>query len=370
MNKLNIYGLLLLTFLTCSTLKAQWFNDDVSSGGTVGTSAPVWINTGPSCNSTGVTNQGVVATALQGACTTAAGSGSFQLCNSTSYGFVASGSNIGGCSFTYTLTIAQSATISSIQFGLRRTSQGPTTISGFTIDGTSYLSSLSSTTISINCDNFTVTVSPNKVLSAGTRTIVLTCTNALCAGVNWVTRLDDFKIFGNVVLGVELKSFTATPQSNGTKLSWTTASEENSKGFDIEHSFTGKEDWKSIGFVKAKGQASSYEFIDNDPLSIAYYRLKEIDLNGKEILSKVVSVNKKNKLSVKVSPNPTSDKVLVSFNGDEGIINVYDVSGKNVSSKKVLSNQTEVDIQTLPVGIYVVELQAKGDVWREKIVKN
>jgi Secretion system C-terminal sorting domain len=392
MNKLHLVWLCLLNILSIASIQAQWFYDDMGTTNSGYILSGLWKNTTSACNPLGVTNQGVVISGTPGATTGTPGlsggwDGSSTGSTSTAGSICWLGqtptppTNVPGTTsvtFTYTITVASGYTvnISSITFGARRNSTGAQALSSFKINNVSKpcvitigASDVGTTTLG-GTGWFGFTATPPSSLSFSNQNVTIEVVfNNVGTGLGMIQRLDEFKIFGSV-LAVSLTSFTATPQSNAIKLNWTTASEENSKGFDVERSLTGTDDWKSIGFVKAKGQGSSYEFIDSDPLSISYYRLKEIDFNGKETLSKVVSVNKKNKLAVKVSPNPTSDKVLVAFDDNEGVINVFDVNGRNVFTKKVLSNQTELDINTLPTGIYVVELHAKGDVWREKIVKN
>jgi hypothetical protein len=111
-------------------------------------------------------------------------------------------------------------------------------------------------------------------------------------------------------LPVELINFDANTEGSKTHLTWRTASEVNSKHFDIERSADGQH-YTSIGQVKSLGNTaigSAYQYTDTEPLAgIAYYRLKQTDFDGKFDYSPVVSVNRdktQNKALVMTIPLP------------------------------------------------------------------
>jgi hypothetical protein len=83
-------------------------------------------------------------------------------------------------------------------------------------------------------------------------------------------------------------------KSTSIKVSWSTASEIDNKLFEIERSSDGKS-FKTIGQKSPEYNAtiiSNYAFMDNNPTKgINYYRIKQIDLNGKSSFSPVASVN-------------------------------------------------------------------------------
>jgi hypothetical protein len=140
------------------------------------------------------------------------------------------------------------------------------------------------------------------------------------------------------VLGVELLDFKATPTVSGNVLTWATASETNNKGFQIERS-NSDDAWTNIGFVAAQGKAASYLFTDKAPFHTAYYRLRQIDFDGKETLSKVIAVenDKAQSVHLKAYPNPVRD--ILYFETD----NVTDLSSgthdfeiRNILGQQVL----------------------------------
>ncbi len=158
-----------------------------------------------------------------------------------------------------------------------------------------------------------------------------------------------------VVLPVELLDFTATPSVSSNLLTWTTASEINNKGFQVERLMANGE-WRILGFVAAKSKAATYEFLDNDPLSISTYRLRQIDNDGKETLSKVISVERKSNGKLKAYPNPVSNVLTVEYTegGDYQILNL--LGQKVMNGKKPSSGTGGLDVSALPVGTYVLKV--------------
>jgi Secretion system C-terminal sorting domain len=102
---------------------------------------------------------------------------------------------------------------------------------------------------------------------------------------------------------------------------------------------------------KKKFTAASYEFVDKDPLSISFYRLRQIDNDGKETLSKVISISTKSNSKLKVFLNPVSDELNVTgLEGDYQIINLLGQVLLRDSSK------TQIDVSALSQGTYLLRV--------------
>jgi len=143
------------------------------------------------------------------------------------------------------------------------------------------------------------------------------------------------------VLPVELTSFTADVNKNNAMLSWSTSSESNNSGFEIERSGNNGQ-WSKIGFVHGKGNSSSqnfYFFADkNLNTGIYNYRLKQIDYNGNYeyyYLQNEINIGKPEEFSLKQNyPNPFNPMTKIDFSLPEDgnvSLSVYDNSGKLVS---------------------------------------
>lgn len=146
------------------------------------------------------------------------------------------------------------------------------------------------------------------------------------------------------------------------RLSWTTTEDLNSASFDIQRSGDNTS-FTSIGAVKAKGNSATatyYNFIDQSPLTgNNYYRLKQVDPDGKFVYSKTVLLNF-NSLTLRISPNPASGTVnLFVGNTTEAFsVQVLDLNGRIVRQLLTTPGTANipVDISGLSRGIYTLKV--------------
>ena len=138
-------------------------------------------------------------------------------------------------------------------------------------------------------------------------------------------------------LPVELINFDAEPKGRTSLLSWSTASEINSKGFSIERS-NGTTNWTAIAWVDGQGYSSivhNYDYVDDSPeTGTNYYRLHQIDLDGSSAYSDVRVVNfNGGDQRISSYPNPSSGLVKVTLdNIPAGTVSfqLADVTGRIV----------------------------------------
>ncbi|MDZ7880786.1 MAG: T9SS type A sorting domain-containing protein [Saprospiraceae bacterium] len=175
------------------------------------------------------------------------------------------------------------------------------------------------------------------------------------------------------VVPVELVNFSAKQGENGTiQLNWQTASEINFKQFEVEKSSNGK-DFINIGIVKAKGYTgvSQYVFTDLNFKEKAYYRLHQIDNDGKTAYSKTIAVAPNSvRPNVKITPSVSDEIWTVETDAEDlrrAQIEVFDAHGKLMISQK----GTEKNIKThrLVRGVYFVKVTIGGQFWVRKMVK-
>jgi Secretion system C-terminal sorting domain len=182
--------------------------------------------------------------------------------------------------------------------------------------------------------------------------------------------LNHFTLFagttsGTTVLPVELLNFSGYTEGGVNHLTWTTANEVNNKGFNVERLNPTTNTWVSMGFVNSKVKAAMYDFTDKNPFSVSYYRLRQIDNDGKETLSKVNSLSNTAKSYLKVYPNPAIDVLTVEFTPSTSArfetsptlaaptFEVLNVLGQIILRGPL---NRSVDVAALPSGTYIVRV--------------
>lgn len=185
-------------------------------------------------------------------------------------------------------------------------------------------------------------------------------------------------------LPVTLESFSASPlPNNEVKLDWSTSMEINCRSFIVQRSYDGNI-FSDVITVAGNGTTNlfhSYSAIDNIYSftgSVVYYRLKQIDIDGNQNLSNIVSIKIKsiNQL-IKVSPNPFADylNVIVEWNQSEmATAKIFSVDGKEVFSKLFQmnkgSNFLKLDgLSSLPSGTFLLQLISPSTKMIQKITK-
>lgn len=173
-----------------------------------------------------------------------------------------------------------------------------------------------------------------------------------------------------VVTPVELTTFYGSSVAEGTQLHWETASELNNSGFQVQYSLDAT-NWGTIGFVEGRGttfESQEYSFLHETSKTnhVVYYRLKQVDFDGKFEYSKVIQITSNSINDIKIYPNPTDG--LVQIQGvNNAIIRVMDNTGRMLK-QQVMTNET-LDISDLPKGNYILVINSNESTVVKKIVK-
>jgi hypothetical protein len=177
-------------------------------------------------------------------------------------------------------------------------------------------------------------------------------------------------------LPISLSSFTAEKADNNALLAWTTNAEQNNDYFLVQRSNDGG-DFETIGKVEGSGTAYSlhnYNFVDiNIPAAVLYYRLKQVDKDGKSSITKVVAVNNLKETSISVYPNPFENGMNVVFKSGYNYkvnLRISDLRGiVHYTAEGIDNNGTIVVGQNLPDGVYVLEVRSEEGIQTFRIVK-
>jgi hypothetical protein len=202
-----------------------------------------------------------------------------------------------------------------------------------------------------------------------------------------ITQADGDKIFTSPIwiskmttLPIKLVSFNATLVDNKVNCKWSTTSEINSNFIELERSDDAISFYPIFKVLTPNSNTlKTYEFNDEKPVSeFAYYRLRQVDNDGKVSYSNIASVKGKQRLgaSFTIAPNPFDDMITVTFDGTaegETRFSVFNIMGEELYSKALLNldkGSTQLDLpQDLPAGIYTLHIQNENQVVVRHILK-
>ncbi len=172
-------------------------------------------------------------------------------------------------------------------------------------------------------------------------------------------------------LPIKLASFTGVLNKNTVELNWVTASEFNSSYFSVERS--GGLSFAAIGKVNCQGnsnQLQQYTFADLQPLQgNNYYRLKQVDKDGKFAYSNTVHIVLGTLPYLKAYPNPAKNSVSISGLGPSASLSLIDVSGKTIRQSVANGNTCAFNIQSLAPGIYFIRVKQGSKITILKMIK-
>lgn len=165
-------------------------------------------------------------------------------------------------------------------------------------------------------------------------------------------------------LPVNFSFFTAQPQGGNVFLKWTTASESGSGHFEVERSVDGSS-FSTVATLPAQGNSNSvvaYGSTDHSPLAgTSYYRIREVDIDGHAIYSKIVSVTIFTGQRINLYPNPATSSITISATYRAGAfpvtVRLYSSAGYLLGSRKSLDRlggalKMDWDVSSLAPGIY------------------
>jgi hypothetical protein len=183
----------------------------------------------------------------------------------------------------------------------------------------------------------------------------------------------------NAPLPVKLKSFTAQRNHSEVELKWTTATEQNNRGFELQKLVCAG-GWEKVAFVASKADDGnstfdiSYSYNDrNTTRGVTQYRLLQTDLDGQFKYSDVRSVRGESQAArMLVFPNPTNNgNVQVVFDEASGSrdVSLMDINGRTVKQWKNVTNNT-LQIENLVSGMYNLRVinRQTGEQTIEKII--
>ncbi len=206
------------------------------------------------------------------------------------------------------------------------------------------------------------------------------------AAIEWTVRTGSPCLRGSISLDCGLPVtyvyFDAERAEDFALLTWATGMEKDAREFAVETSLDGQE-FKAIGVVKARNLpgGATYHFETFQALNQqAYYRLRQVDLNGDDFYSpmKLVSASFVHRLVI--APNPSSGSVAITLNATaqegnaDAYLILYNSLGKQVNAlvlkRSILQEGYSLDLSDLPKGVYILKVSTSQGEWMESLIRD
>jgi hypothetical protein len=194
------------------------------------------------------------------------------------------------------------------------------------------------------------------------------------------TGMSGFSEFGiggtfAVLLPVNLLSFSGEQSGNVNQLYWTTASEQNNQGFEVQRSQNGT-DYTVLGFVNSRASNGNsginldYSYTDGNPAgTVQYYRLRQVDRDGRSKYSNVIQIKGKQAAKLNISsvyPNPARNEITLSITSpvrSTVTVSIINMNGQTMGQQTIAigtgSNSLPVNVSNLPAGYYIFKLTSE-----------
>ncbi|WP_375444284.1 T9SS type A sorting domain-containing protein [uncultured Fibrella sp.] len=179
-----------------------------------------------------------------------------------------------------------------------------------------------------------------------------------------------FTVTGKEAQPVTLVSFKAQKENTTVALTWTTALEQNNSHFDVERS-RDLINWQRVTTVEGSGTTTeqrTYTAHDQSPLrGTSYYRLKQVDSDGKTTAFRPQSVTIDVNPTITIQPTITDRYLLVTGIDSDVQLSIYDLKGV-LQQHYSLQAATTLDLSALRSGMYIVRTTDETSTHSQRIL--
>lgn len=176
-------------------------------------------------------------------------------------------------------------------------------------------------------------------------------------------------------LPIEWLSFKATPNKTNITLDWSTTTETNNKGFEVQRTTKINGVFETLAFVPSRYTNSTttttYTFTDDKVQAgiTYYYRIKQVDLDGQSSLSEIVAATiKTERLVSPVTPNPATANLQLTATAPI-TIHIVDISGRVLHSQQGTIGENTISLDNLPTGVYFLQAISGSTAETQRFVK-
>lgn len=171
-----------------------------------------------------------------------------------------------------------------------------------------------------------------------------------------------FVSISSAALPVKFDAFSATRTTNGVLVQWSTSAEVNAATYNVEKSTDGI-NWTVAGTVRAAGNTNTltqYSFTDKQVAAVAYYRIKQLDIDGKAAYTTVKTVKAE---TVNVQVSATTGRIILQFGREASNVSVrlINLNGQVVAEQKLTAAIGQVMVPVAQKGAYVVAVSNGTD---------
>lgn len=172
-------------------------------------------------------------------------------------------------------------------------------------------------------------------------------------------------------LPVNFTAISALKKGTSVEITWKVAEERDVINYEVQRSSNAR-DFTVVGKITATG-SNSYSFIDDKPANaINFYRVRNVDADGKYKYTTVVRVNLSRTIELKAYPQPARDEITIEHaSAAKGLLLLTTANGQLVKTIQVkpATNQTTINIASLNRGLYMVRFDNEGHTESLRIVK-
>jgi hypothetical protein len=172
-------------------------------------------------------------------------------------------------------------------------------------------------------------------------------------------------------LPVKLVNFKAQEMGSHVVLTWETVSETNNSHFEVEVSDDARK-FDYLGTIAGNNTSKDnhlYSIVHQNPKSgVNYYRLKQVDYDGKFEYSTIKGVHIGTETSLMVFPNPGTDIVFLKNLIPGSVVEILGIQGRSFYKNNAVSGEKlEIDTSFFPTGSYIVKVASAGKMETVKI---
>ena len=173
-------------------------------------------------------------------------------------------------------------------------------------------------------------------------------------------------------------AFTGRVNNRNALLQWTDPSAKEVETYVLQRSTDGRS-FTPINITKAKPNQQAYNYTDeafetfaNANNGKAFYRLLQQNKDGKKSYSNIIGLLTTANSPLTITPNPASDKIIVSFGKFMNGVVKFDLiaaNGQIVLSKQAMNIASQsIAIGHLPTGVYTLQITTAEGVENRKLI--